>query len=107
LYSSPDVIRQIKSRRVKWAGHVARMGEGRNVYRILMGKPEGKRPLERPMRRGEDEIRVDRRDVGGGECGMDSAGSGLGLVTGSSECGDEPSGSGATDLVSFSEITLP
>jgi hypothetical protein len=51
LYSSPDIIRQIKSRRMRWAGHVARMGEGRNVYRVLMGKPEGKRPLERPRRR--------------------------------------------------------
>jgi hypothetical protein len=48
LYSSPDIIRQIKSRRMRWAGHVARMGEGRNVYRVLVGKPERKRPLERP-----------------------------------------------------------
>jgi hypothetical protein len=46
LYSSPDIIRQIKSRRMRWAGHVARMGEGRNVYRILVGKPEGKDHLE-------------------------------------------------------------
>jgi hypothetical protein len=51
LYSSPDLIRQIKSRRIRWAGHVARMGEGRNVYKVLMGKPEGKRPLGRPRRR--------------------------------------------------------
>jgi hypothetical protein len=51
LYSSPDIIRQIKARRMRWAGHVARMGEGRNVYRVLVGKPEGKRPLERPRRR--------------------------------------------------------
>jgi hypothetical protein len=48
LYSSPDIIRQIKSRRMRWTGHVACMGEGRNVYRVLVGKPEGKRPLERP-----------------------------------------------------------
>jgi hypothetical protein len=48
LYSSPDIIRQIKSRRMRWAGHVARMGDGRNVYRVLVGKPEGKRPLGRP-----------------------------------------------------------
>jgi hypothetical protein len=54
LYSSPDIIRQIKSRRMRWVGHVAHMGEGRNVYRVLMGKPEGKRPLERPRRRWED-----------------------------------------------------
>jgi hypothetical protein len=46
LYSSPDIIRQIKSRRMRWAGHVARMGEGRNMYRVLMGKPEGKGPLK-------------------------------------------------------------
>jgi hypothetical protein len=48
LYSSPNIIRMIKSRRMRWAGHVARMGENRNAYRILVGKPEGKRPLERP-----------------------------------------------------------
>jgi hypothetical protein len=47
LYSSPDINRQIKSRRMRWAGHVARMGEGRNVYRVSEGKPEGKRPLGR------------------------------------------------------------
>jgi hypothetical protein len=46
LYSSPDIFRQIKSRRMSWAGHVARMGEGRNVYRVLVGKPEGKNHLE-------------------------------------------------------------
>jgi hypothetical protein len=51
LHSSPDIIRQIKSRRIRWAGHVARMGVGRNVYRVLVGKPERKRPLERPRRR--------------------------------------------------------
>jgi hypothetical protein len=50
LYSSPDIIRQIKSRRMRWAGHVARMGEGRNLYKVLVGKPEGKRPLGRPER---------------------------------------------------------
>jgi hypothetical protein len=47
LYSSPDIIRQIKSRKMSWAGHVAPMGEGRNVFRVLVGKPEGKRPLKR------------------------------------------------------------
>jgi hypothetical protein len=51
LYSSPSIIRMIKSRRRKWAGHVARMGEKRNAYRILVGNPEGKRPLGRPRRR--------------------------------------------------------
>jgi hypothetical protein len=51
LYSSPNIIRQIKSRRMRWVGHVACMGEERNVYKVLMGKPEGKRPLERPSHR--------------------------------------------------------
>jgi hypothetical protein len=66
LYSSPDIIRQIKSRRMRWAGHVARIGEGRNVYRVLMGKPEGKRPLERPRRRWEAGIKTDLRENGWG-----------------------------------------
>ena len=51
LYSSPNIVRVIKSRRMRWAGHVARMGEGRVVYRVLVGKPEGRRPLGRPRRR--------------------------------------------------------
>jgi hypothetical protein len=62
LNSSPDIIRQIKSRRMRWVGHVARMGEGRNVYRVLVGKPEGKRPLERRRRRWEDGIKMDLRE---------------------------------------------
>jgi hypothetical protein len=66
LYSSPDIIRQIKLRRSRWAGHVARMGEGRNLYRVLVGKPEGKRPLGRPRRRWEDEIKMDLREIGWG-----------------------------------------
>jgi hypothetical protein len=64
LYSSPDIIRQIISRRMKWAGHVARMGERRNGYRVLVGKPEGKRPVERPRRRWEDGIKMDIRETG-------------------------------------------
>jgi hypothetical protein len=75
LYSSPDIIRQIKSRRMRGAGHVARMGEGRNVYRVLVGKPEGKRALERPRRRWEDGIKMDFREIGWGG-GVDSPGSG-------------------------------
>jgi hypothetical protein len=70
FYLSPNIIRQIKSRRMGWAGHVTRMGEERNVYRVLMGKPEGKRPLERPRRRWEDGIRIDLRKVGRG-CRVD------------------------------------
>ncbi|KAJ4426768.1 hypothetical protein ANN_26567 [Periplaneta americana] len=64
LYSSPDMIRNIKSRRLRWAGHVARMGESRNAYRVLVGRPEGKRPLGRPRRRWEDNIKMDLRDMG-------------------------------------------
>ncbi|KAJ4434458.1 hypothetical protein ANN_23020 [Periplaneta americana] len=64
LYSSPDIIRNIKSRRLRWAGHVARMGESRNAYRVLVGRPEGKRPLGRPRRRWEDNIKMDLREVG-------------------------------------------
>jgi hypothetical protein len=71
LYSSPDIIRQIKSRGMRWAGHVARMGEGRNVYRILVGKPEGKRPLERPRRRWEDGIKMDLEETGWGGGGVE------------------------------------
>jgi hypothetical protein len=66
LYSSPDIIRQIKLGRMKWAGHVARLGEGRNMYRVLVGKPEGKRLLGRPRRRWEDGIKMDLREIGWG-----------------------------------------
>ena len=64
LYSSSNIVRVIKSRRMRWAGHVARMAEGRGVYRVLVGKPEGKRPLGRPRRRWEDNIRMDLEEVG-------------------------------------------
>ena len=59
-------MRVIKSRRMRWAGHVARMGEGRDVYRVLVGKPEGRRPVGRPRRRWENNIRMDLREVGCG-----------------------------------------
>jgi hypothetical protein len=59
LYSSPNIIRVIKSRRLRWAGHVACMGEWRGAYRALVVKPEGKRPLERPRHRWEDNIKMD------------------------------------------------
>jgi hypothetical protein len=64
LYSSPNIVRVIKSRRMRWAGHVARMGEGRGVYRVLVGRPDGKRPLGRPRRRGKDDIKMDLREIG-------------------------------------------
>jgi len=66
LYSSPNIVRVIKSRRMRWSGHVAHMGEEKGVYRILVGKPEGKRPLGRPRRRWEDDIRMDLQEVGCG-----------------------------------------
>ena len=68
LHSSPNIVRVIKSRRMRWAGHVARMGEGRGVHKVLVGKPEGKRQLERPKRRWEDNIKMDLEEVGRG-CG--------------------------------------
>jgi hypothetical protein len=64
LYSSPSIIRIIKSRRMSWAGHVALMGEKRNVYRLLVGKPEGKRPLGRPRRRWTYNIKMDLLEIG-------------------------------------------
>ena len=64
LYFSPNIVRVIKSRRMKWAGHVAHMGERRGVYRVLVGKPEGKRPLGRPRRRWEDNFKMDLQEVG-------------------------------------------
>jgi hypothetical protein len=66
LYSLPNIVRVVKSRRMKWAGHVAHTGEERGVYRVLVGKPEGKRPLGRPRRRWEDNIKMDVQEVGGG-----------------------------------------
>ena len=66
LYSSPNIVRVTKSRRMRWAGHVACMGEERGVYRLLVGKPEGKRPLGRPRRRWVDNIRMDLQEVGCG-----------------------------------------
>ena len=67
LYSSPNILRVIKSRRMRWAGHVAPMGERRVVYRILVRKPEGKRPLGRPKLRWEDNINMDLQEVGSGD----------------------------------------
>ena len=65
LYCSPNIVRVIKSRRMRWAGHVACMGEERGVYRVLVGKLEGRRPLGRPRRRWVDNIRTDREECVG------------------------------------------
>jgi hypothetical protein len=64
LYSSPNIVRVIKSRRMRWAGHVARMGEGRDAYRVLVGRSEDKRPLGRPRRRWEGNIKMDVGEIG-------------------------------------------
>ena len=93
LYSSPNTAQVMKSRKMRWAGHVARMGERRGVFRVLVGKPEGMRPLGRPRRRWEDNIKMDLQEVGCG--GMDW------IVLAQDryrwrelcECGNEPLGS--------------
>ena len=66
MYSSPITVWVIKSRRTRWMGHVVRMGENRGIYRVLVGKPEGKRPLGRPRRRWEDNIKMDLQEVRSG-----------------------------------------
>ena len=64
MYSSPNIIRNLKSRRLRWAGHVPRMEQFRNAYRVLVGKPESKRPLGRPGRRWQDNIKIDSKETG-------------------------------------------
>jgi hypothetical protein len=92
LYSSPNIVRVMKSRRMGWAGHVARMGEERGVYRVLVGKLDGKRPLGRPRHRWVDNIRMNLQEVGCGHANW------IGLaqdrqVADACECGNEPWGS--------------
>ena len=76
LYCSPKIDRVIKSRIMRWAGHVERMGERRGVYRVLVGRPDGKRPRGRPRRRWEDNIKMDLQEVGCGGYGLDRTGLG-------------------------------
>jgi len=76
LYCSPNIFRVIKSRRMRWAGHVASMGEKRDVYRVLVGKLEEKKPLGIPRRRWEDNIKMDLQEVGCRGYGLELAGSG-------------------------------
>ena len=85
LYASLNIVLVIKSRRMRWAGHIARMGERRGVYRVLLGKPEGKRTLGRPRSRREENIKMDLQEVGCG--GVDW------YRIGTCECGNEPLGS--------------
>jgi hypothetical protein len=76
LYSLPNIVWVVKSRRMRWAGHVARMGEDREAHRVLVGKPEGKKPLGRPRYRWGDNIKMDLQEVVGGSWGLDGVGSG-------------------------------
>jgi hypothetical protein len=93
LYSPPNIIRTNKSRRKRWAGHVASMGEKRNSYRILVGKPEGRRPLGRQRRRWVDNIKMDLGQTEWDGVDWVDLAQEYGSVMGSCEHGDEPSGS--------------
>ncbi|KAJ4439149.1 hypothetical protein ANN_15106 [Periplaneta americana] len=106
LYSSPDIIRNIKSRRLRWAGHVARMGESRNAYKVLVGRPEGKRPLGRPRRGWEDNIKMDLREVGYDDREWIDLGK-IGTDGDLCEGGNEPSGSLKASNLSETYSRLP
>jgi hypothetical protein len=93
LYSSPSIIRIIKSRRMRLAGHAARMGEKRNAYRLLMRRPEGKGPLGRPRRRFVDNIRMDLGEVGWGDVDWIGLAKDRNRVESCCEFGIEPTGS--------------
>ena len=93
LYSLPNIVRVVKSRRMRWVGHVACMGEGRGVHRVLVGKSEGKTQLGRPRLRWEDNIKMDLREVGGGGDWMELAQDRDRWRAGTCEYGDELSGS--------------
>jgi hypothetical protein len=101
LFPSPNIIRQIKSRRMRWAGHVARMGVEKNIYKVLMGKPEGNRLLGRPRRRWEGGIRKDLREIGWGSVDWTKLAQDRNRWLALVNTENEPSGSGATELVSY------
>jgi hypothetical protein len=88
LYSSSDIIRQVKLRQMRWVGHIACMGGERKAYKVLVGEPKGKRPLGRPRHMWEDGMRMDLRETGLGGCGLNSTGSVQGPVAGCGKCGD-------------------
>ena len=93
LYSLPSIVRVINSRRVIWAGHVVRVGKRRGVYRVMVGKLDGKRPLGRSKRRWEDNIEMDLQEVECGAVDWIELAPGYGQVAGTCDCGNEPSGS--------------
>jgi hypothetical protein len=100
LCSSADIIRQVKSRRMRWAGHVERMEEERKVYKVLWKSPKERDHFEDQGVGGKMGSEWILGRLAGG-CGLDSTGSGQGPVAGCCECGDEPSGSCAAELVSY------
>jgi hypothetical protein len=87
LYTTPKIIRASKSRRMRWAGHVARMGEGRGAYRVLVGRPDRRRPLGRPRRRWEGNIKLDLQEVGWGGMDWIDLAQNTEKGTGTCECG--------------------
>jgi len=93
LYSSSNIVRVIKSRRMRWAGHVAHMDEERGVYRVLVWKLEGRRPLGRPRRRWVDNIRMDLQEMGCGYMDWIGLAQDKRQVVDACECGNEPLGS--------------
>jgi hypothetical protein len=93
LYSSPSIIRILKSRRMRWVGHVSQLGEKRHAYRLLVGKPEEKRPLGRPRHRWVDNIKMDHLEIGCGCADWIGLAQDRDKLESSCECGYEPSGS--------------
>jgi hypothetical protein len=93
LFSSPNIVRVIKSGRMRWAGHVARMGEGGGVYRVLVGKPEGKRPLKSSRRRWDDNITMELQEVGCGGMGWIELAQDTDRWRALVKCSNEPFGS--------------